>query len=512
MKKFYILALFSIFVLAFFLRTMYLPQKALTFGYDQARDAYVSQQILKGDFKILGPPSSTPGLYHGVFYYYLLAPAYYLGNGNPIVAAYWIALLNSLTIFIVFYFALKFSKSYKAAFLAGVFFAFSFEAVQYATWLSNPTIAIWTVPIAYVGLWLWVFEKKKFGAILLGLGLGLSVQAEIFLLYHLVPVLFWLGLRRKNIELKYLLLSLSVFLLSISSMIVSEVKFGFKSIGGIAHLASTQDTIAYGNGLGDIVVLYLNQLGRMFSYNTYPGNVGYGSIIPIVALITALVIRLKSKKKHESVDWPFFLTTWILSHATVVSLGGTSTPFLLVGIGPAVSILLGVVLYKLFNVGQKVLLLGLVCLILLGNLSMIIRENPRGQTIFAIQKDMLLSKQLSAINYTYLASNKQNFSINSLTSPLWINIVWTYLYKWHGQSEYGYIPSWHGKNQIGQIDSLPLDDSDTKNYYLILEPMGGIPLRYLDETVNEEDSLSTFVRSESFGELIIQKRIKKEKL
>ena len=81
---------------------MFLQNNALTFGYDQARDALIAKQIISGDIKIQGPPSSAPGLYHGVFYYYLLAPAYLIGHGSPIVVAYYLAFLNSLTVFIVF--------------------------------------------------------------------------------------------------------------------------------------------------------------------------------------------------------------------------------------------------------------------------------------------------------------------------------------------------------------------------------------------------------------------------
>ena len=143
MKKFNYILLFGIFIFAFVLRVLYLPKNSLTFGYDQARDAYVSQQIIGGDLKILGPPASTPGLYHGVFYYYLLAPAYLLGHGSPVVAAYWIAFLNSLTVFVVFYLTYLFSKkNLVASFLAAILFSVSFEASQYATWLSNPTTSV----------------------------------------------------------------------------------------------------------------------------------------------------------------------------------------------------------------------------------------------------------------------------------------------------------------------------------------------------------------------------------
>src|SRR3990172_10101476 len=111
MKKSVILALFLIFLLGFILKTLYLSEGALIFGYDQARDAFVTQQILEGDFKILGPPASTPGLYHGVFYYYFLAPAYLLGQGNPIWGAYWVALFNSATVFLIYFFTEKLIKN-----------------------------------------------------------------------------------------------------------------------------------------------------------------------------------------------------------------------------------------------------------------------------------------------------------------------------------------------------------------------------------------------------------------
>ena len=127
MKKFHFFILFVIFALSYFLRVMYLPENSLTFGYDQARDAYISQQILKGDVKIQGPPASTPGLYHGVFYYYLLAPLYLLGGGSPVLAAYWIAFLNTLATFIVYYLAFSMNRKIAPALLAAILLLISTE-------------------------------------------------------------------------------------------------------------------------------------------------------------------------------------------------------------------------------------------------------------------------------------------------------------------------------------------------------------------------------------------------
>ncbi|MFC1625249.1 hypothetical protein ACFL15_02665 [Patescibacteria group bacterium] len=507
MKKYWIYILLAgILFFGFILRVFYLKDLSLTFGYDQARDAYISQQILKGDLKILGPPASTPGLFHGVFYYYLLAPAYLFGNGSPIVAAYWIAFLNSLTIITVFSITYLITKKYTSSILSAILFAVSFEAVQYATWLSNPTIAVWTVPLMYLGLWLWTKEKKEIGSIVAAVGLGLSIQAEIFLLYQAVPLVIWIYVNKKNVTKKSIRNFIIFLILSVSTMILAEIKFGFKSLSGITSLAMAQDEIISMKSLGDFFVLFLNQIGKVFSYSSYPGNIGYGGVLIIFAIFYLFISNYTKKQ-----NWPLFVLIWLFSHITVVSLGGTSTPFLLVGIGPAVSITLSLFITEIFKKKSKIFALIILLVVLIGNISMVVKQNPKGSVIFAIQKDMLLKKQFQAIDYTYKSSDGEVFSINTLSSPLWINIVWDYLYKWYGQSEYEYVPEWHGKDQVGQLGELPDTSKNTTNYYLILEPMAGIPIRYLDETVSSEDNLSEVLEEKNFGEIIVQKRERIEK-
>ena len=504
-KKLYSLLLVAIFGLAFFLRVMFLQNNALTFGYDQARDAMVAKQILAGDIKIQGPPSSQPGLFHGVLYYYLLAPAYLVGNGSPVVTAYYLAFLNSLTVFIVFFIAKKATDNTKLALLSSFLFAISFEATQYATWLSNPTIAVWTVPLMYLGLWMWICPMKKkdlkFGPVLAAIGLGLSTQAEIFLIYHIVPLIIWLVIYKKEITKKSLLVFGSMFTLVISTLILCEFKFGFSSIGAIKSLAATSGgNLAYAKSVGDYLILYLNQVGRIFTFNTYPGNIGYGGVAVIVLGIYSLI---NLKKNHYAA----FLAVWMFSHLSVVTVGGTSTPFLMVGIGPAVSLILAYYIYKLFN-KQVFLAILILSVIVFGNLSYIFSQNKFGSTLFSIQRDMLLSKQIAAIDYTYKLAEGKPFSINSLTSPLWINIVWTYLYKWYGMETYGYLPSWHGKDQVGQLDSLEKIENPLDTSFLILEPMAGIPTRYLGETIGEEDVDTKLIEEKSFGEIVVQNRKK----
>lgn len=498
-NKLIYLSLFVLFILAFLLRVWFLRDNVLSFYYDQARDAINISQILSGDVKIQGPPSSEPGLYHGVFYYYFLAPAYLIGNGSPIFAAYYLAFFNSLTIILVFLIAKIATKNTKLALLSAIFFAVSFESSQYATWISNPTIAVFFVPLMYLGLWMWTQNKSKYGPIIAALGLGLSIQSEIFLIYHIIPFFIWLSIYKKNVSKKSLINFFVMLFISIFTLILCELKFGFGGIKSFVSLGTVNSgNIMSAKSLGDYLVLYLNQIGRVFALNTYPGNVGYGGGLIITLAIYSLIKFKKDK-------YPAFLVIWLFSHIWVVSVGGISTPFLMVGIGPAVSLILAYYVIRLFN---KKFVFGFltVLVVLYGNLSFIFSQNDFGSTLFAIQKEMLLKNQIAAIDYTYKIADGRPFSINSLTSPLWINLVWTYLYKWYGLPKYGYIPSFHGHDQVGQIDGLEQISKPEDISFLILEPMAGIPPQYLPLTIGEEDVDSLVVEEKSFNGIIVQSR------
>ncbi len=507
MSRKYFLILILIFVFGFLVRVLFLPQNALTFGYDQARDAYRALEIAHGHLKIFGPPASQPGLFHGVFYYYFLAPAYLLGQGSPIIAAHWTAFFNALTIFIVFAITYFMTKKFLPAFLASFLFAISFEATQYATWLSNPTIAIWTVPLMYLGLWLWAERpersRRMTAPILTAIALGLSIQAEIFLAYHTLPVIIWLFIARKNITKKQLLIFASVLLATLSTMILAQIKFGIApTITAIQGLTVSSETnLAYAKSIGDYLVLYLNQIGRIFAFNSYPGNIGYGGGF-VIFLLTLAVFQARNVKNH--LNPKLFVVTWLLSHLSVVTMGGSSTPFLMVGIGPAVSIIIAIFLAEWYK-KYKVIVLTILAVLVFGNLTMIFKENPKGSTLFSIQTEMTLKHQLPAIDYTYNQSDKKQFSINTITSPLWVNIVWTYLYNWYGQSHYRYVPHWTGKGQEGQIATLAKSDSLVNNHFLIIEPLGGIPTKFVNETLAEENGNYKMLDENNFGQIKVIK-------
>lgn len=490
-------------ILGLGLRLMFLPQGGLTFGYDQARDAYSALEIANGDLKIQGPSASTPGLFHGALYYYLLAPAYGLGNGSPYIVGVWIAFINILTILPIYYLGRLLFNS-RVGILAAFLFAISFDAVQYALWLSNPTPAVFSGAIFYLGLGIYIFDKKKLlGLGLAAVGLGLSTQFEIFLGYLFAPLVIALAVFKIRPKMKDIICFFGIYMLVVSSMILAYFKFGFTFLSGFAALfGGGGDPFGNWREFAPTLELYLNRFVEYFYRGLLPFNVGFAGVIAFL-IIGTLIFWVKNN--HPLGKQIKFLLIMLFSHGLLIPFGGNSTPFINVGLEIVVMLIVAIFMYQLFN-KNKIWVSLLFILIVVGCMNAVFKYNPQGQTIFAIQRGLTLTNELAAIDYTYESARGESFSINTITSPLWINTVWSYLYQWHGQGSFGYTPSFRGRDQSGYLSYLPRIEKDEKHYFLIIEPLAGIPARFVEETIGYENTYSRIVEEKNFGGIVVQKR------
>ena len=153
----------------------------------------------------------------------------------------------------------------------------------------------------------------------------------------------------------------------------------------------------------------------------------------------------------------------------------------------------------------------LLSFILLSNLYMIFKINPNGQVILVIPKEMLLKNQLSLVDKTYQEAGGEQFSINTLTLPLWTNTTWAYLYSWYGLKKYGYLPYFYGRDQIGLLgaDDLKKISKLLPISFFIREPHIGIPENFYNEEISTEDSKTKLVESINFNGLTLEKRVPK---
>jgi len=179
---------------------------------------------------------------------------------------------------------------------------------------------------------------------------------------------------------------------------------------------------------------------------------------------------------------------------------------ILVGVAPAVAIFAGMFIWKYFRY-NKILFIGVILIILVANLAMILKENKNGQTLFPLQPDLTLQNEIGVVDYTYKKTNGAEFSISSLTNPLYINTLWSYLYNWYGVSKYGYLPYYLGRDQIGQLgDNLRFAPSNTTQHFFIIEPTYGIPDLYVTYALGDQNAISDYVSRASFGQLIVEER------
>lgn len=463
-----------------------------------SRDAFASQEIWKDlSLKIQGPPTSTPGLYHGVTYYYLLAIPYFMGQGDPRFAAIFLALINSLTVIPIMFLAKDFFKKKSWIILSGLLFAVSFEANQFGPWLSNPSPAVFTVAMFFYSLRVWQ-KGNIWGLIGACFWAAVSTQFQFFLiaLFLLIP-LFYIYLKPK-VNNKGILLAVLFTFIGLSTFIIAIIKFN--SISQVVQafsLISDSGSFEFRPQFSVIASNYINRYADIFINNFFPVNSFIGGILGILSLYFARADK--------------FLVFALLANIPIFALGGHNSPY--VNIGMVTPVILAVINF-LRIVIEKRKLLGylLISMIITSNLYMHFKIAPLGQIEFVIPNEMLLKNQLNLIDKTYEIANGQPFSINSITLPIWNNTTWSYLYQWYGNKKYGYTPSFSGKDQIGLPGNnyLKYNQVPENINFLIIESNSGIPAELVSQEMDTENAKTTLREEMDFKGLKLQLRVKNE--
>lgn len=481
-------------ILAFILRILFIFDGAVSFHYDMARDAFMALQIWsEGNLKILGPPTSTPGLYHGALYYYLLAPLYGLGKGNPIFVATIFSFINSLTLIPIMLLAKDLFKSSKLIFIAGLLFAISFEATQYGPWLSNPSPAYFTVALFFYFLRIWQ-KGNPLGLYLATLSAALSSQFQFFLIYLfvLIPVFGYVF----NLKVKFnqLLKTCVIAILGLGSFILAAIKFQTTKtiIEGFINI-TTAGQIDFRSSFSQNVINFVDKYSELFIYNFFPTSVVLGGLLSI-----AVLFFLKKEK---------LILFFLFSNLGIFIFGGHSNTYANVGLVTA-AILAVINMIKTITRRNKFLIILLIFFMIASNLYTIVKNNSLGQVILVIPNDMVLKNQLALIDLTYQKAEGQSFSINTLTLPFWTNTTWAYLYFWYGQEKYGYLPKFYGHDQVGLlgVEVLEKIDQPLEKTFFIIEPHVGIPDEIYNLEIGSEDSKTEVIETMRWGDLRLQYR------
>lgn len=493
--------LILIFLLALILRLLYFPGN-INFTYDQARDSFAVLDVLYGHLKIVGPPTTiSDKIFHGVWFYYLIAPIYFLFNKNPEAAVFLLRVLNAVGILIIFLISKNLFNN-KIGLIAAFLFAISFEQTQYSLFFGHPSLGVISVLIYYLGLSWWIFKNNPYGFILALLGLGITLQFEDVNGLLILSLLIYLAVfykKLKLLNLSIILLGLVGFLLAVSSFILAEIKYHFRATTAVISLITrfhNKTAIDFG---------YIISVVSRFLHDNFL-NIDNPNVLMLI-FISLILWSLKQKDKLSQI---IFLLIWFFTGLFPHLLSPHNFSYYYSpGATVSLLILVSFLIYQV-NLKNKFLAISILSVITISNLGLITTENYRGpNSDIVIQSGMILRNQLPVLDYIYQRSQGQYFAVNALTVPLNVNTTWSYLFQWYGRNKYGYLPVWGGNAALGFPGNLKIETNRSnlpKIRFTIMEPTVGIGDKQKEDFFKEENYFTKVVEERQFGTIKVQLR------
>ncbi len=494
-----------IFAIALVFR-FYSFRESVYFSFDQARDIYISENIYREkDLKVIGPPvSGNVGLYHGVLFWYLLGPISLILGSDPALISAVFRILNSLGIFLIFLISKNMFNT-KVALLAAFLFAISFEETQYSMYTGNPSLGVLAIMLIFFGASLLLKKKsrREWSSWLMLVGAACATQLNIMYAYTFLLVLMILFLFKKEIlkiDWKYHLVAIGSAGLMLSSYLISEIERGFASL--------KQGVILVSQGYGILnqgeskYILYLGKYFRMFKDNLL-GMSGSNYLVAGVSILMTLWLFLNLKKGKNYI----LLAIWSWAWGLLMIFGGHLAYYTNAGIGVGILILGAIFLEKIFE-KNKIATLGLLALIILGNIKQIVAQAPKSLLVdFAPQAMMRLTDEYKVIDEMYTQAKGEGFTVRLTGIPYKVQTTWSHLFHNYGLKKYGYLPFWETGNTLGFPGELPVPKSgSTCVRFRVVEPTRGIPDSLIEDDIKTENLFSSVVEKKYFGDFLLESR------
>jgi len=498
-NKLIYLILFIIILMSAFFR-LYRAGDLLGFYYDQGRDALKVQEILTlKDFPAIGPTTGIAGLFLGPLWFYLLAPFYFLGRGDPAVTATFIAFLDVGTVFLLYWFGKEFYNR-KIGLLAAFFWGFSYYLTLSARWLSNPSpVPLFTILLLY-GLGKFFLQKKDKYLILVSLCLAVSLQLEMASAIFFIPsiALMWLIFRPKIKSKKNLFWSIGIFLAFLVPQALFEVKnkflmtrnfFSF-SKGGINTDTAKTWALPTLEFIKERIFAYFN-----IFFSKLETNPSYTSKILVVLwlifLLTILPKAIKRKTNENSMNLILLIFLFLPLFFLLFFAGnyGRLYDYYLTGFFPAFIFLF--TLFVAFFLKKK-LYWPLFVLIIFWFLYF---NAPFLKNYLSAGVDgpthITLGNELQSVDWIYKDAKEEKFNVDVYVPPV-IPYAYEYLFKWRGEKFYHLQPA---------KENVPL-------LYILYEVDQYHPF-FLDNWLARQDKIAETIEVKKFGGITVERRLRK---
>ncbi|MDO8503307.1 MAG: glycosyltransferase family 39 protein [bacterium] len=235
----------GVLLLASFLR-LWRIDGYLTFLGDEGRDVRVVRRFLTDlNWMGVGPTTSIGNMNLGPLFYYLVAPFLALWRFSPVGPAVFVALLNVITVGLIWYTAREwFGKV--AAFFASLLFAISPEVIEKARHSWNPNIMPFFALLSIFSIWR-VWQKQEWKWLLvLGISFAAVLQSHYLGLLLLPTIgIFWLATlsqRGNGKLLRYTLASGIIFAALMSPLVMFDAKHGWRNFAAMKTFFTERQT------------------------------------------------------------------------------------------------------------------------------------------------------------------------------------------------------------------------------------------------------------------------------
>ncbi|MDO8658797.1 MAG: hypothetical protein Q7K55_08700 [Candidatus Levybacteria bacterium] len=298
MKLFFYLILIFITFYNIFLGTTLVRNKEVNFFSDIARDFLLLQEMDDKKIVLIGPRSSTNGLFHGPVWTYINYPAYVLGQGNPVtVAWFWVGL--EIVFLVTSFFMIR--KIF------GILPATIFTLLVSARMAPNinhvfhAEAAFFFTPIFFFTIYMYLKSKKNMYLALHLLATAIVIQLEIgvgiqFLILSSIVVF---GFILKNKLWKHLL-TFSLIPLFLSNFILFDLRNDFRMASALISTgASSKFFITLSSWIS-------NRINNAISLQLVDNPNNFFTIVIFAIVIFFSILLIKNKSKYRYAYLLFF--------------------------------------------------------------------------------------------------------------------------------------------------------------------------------------------------------------
>lgn len=422
------LTLILIFCVSFFLRWFRISEY-LFFGYEQGRDALIIQKIYQlKDFVLVGPSTSIGGLFHGPWYYYMMALPYGLSGGNPLSASLFLVILGSLVPVGVLVFASDLFKSKMWGVICSILVIVSFEYILYSRWLSNVSPAPLFILLSFFMLWKYLnLKNSKYF-------LGFSIFSSIASLFQMILVpqfLFVLAflIIFKQLEfpsLKTVTFSFLLILILFGPMIIFDFRNEHITFNSLLNVFAQPD--AGSATLASNINVYLLQLYQHVGLSLLHIKYLPVQIFLIVGVLAGAVLgHLKGYKKVV-----YFLLSWILMTLPLIKIS-PGNPQYYVGAGLGWIFLFCFSMKNLWEVKYLRLIPVIFAFLVLINFYLTLSNLYQNKDVFfrTTQEDLVYSDQRELLKFVKEDSRGEGYKLEAFTIPSLHPEGWDYLQSYY---------------------------------------------------------------------------------